>query len=209
MIKGAIAGLGGVLAALAGAGWASADPAPPPGPALIAPAPEVGAPAPEPFVAASEATAPNQGRAFTDMVREGSGALITRQVGGFTDLLGGALSPDLINRGLGLTQPSTFDPVAASEMLDPRYYRMPTGEEASPYALQTNVPPGPFARVNTLKGMHAAVHGGLGRTPRDQLGQPFPGTAPAPGSNIPPGLEQFYVVPEPPVLPVPPVPPVG
>jgi hypothetical protein len=35
------------------------------------------------------------------------------------------------------------------------------------------------------------LYGGLGQYPQDQLGQPLPGTAPPPGTNIPPGLVQY------------------
>lgn len=41
----------------------------------------------------------------------------------------------------------------------------------------------------------------LGQLPQEQLGQPLPGTAPPPGTNIPPGLVQF--------LPDPAAPPPG
>lgn len=40
-------------------------------------------------------------------------------------------------------------------------------------------------RAGMLKG------GLLGQMPQDRLGQPLPGTAPPPGTNIPPGLFQF------------------
>lgn len=44
------------------------------------------------------------------------------------------------------------------------------------------------------------LRGGLlGQSPQEQLGQPLPGTAPPPGTNIPPGLVQF--LPEPPSPP--------
>ena len=47
------------------------------------------------------------------------------------------------------------------------------------------------AGIDTLRGQHAIVHGALGRMPADQLGQPLPGTAPPPGTNLPAGPEQF------------------
>ena len=51
----------------------------------------------------------------------------------------------------------------------------------------------------------------LGQMPREQLGESLPGTAPPPGTNIPPGLVEFRPdpadVPPPPGAPVPPVPP--
>ncbi len=40
-------------------------------------------------------------------------------------------------------------------------------------------------RAGMLKG------GFLGQMPQEQLGEPLPGTAPPPGTNIPPGLVQF------------------
>jgi hypothetical protein len=48
-------------------------------------------------------------------------------------------------------------------------------------------------RAGMLKG------GLLGQTPQEQLGEPLPGTAPPPGTNIPPGLVQFQ--PDPPAPP--------
>ena len=57
-------------------------------------------------------------------------------------------------------------------------------------------------RAGMLKG------GLLGQTPQEQLGEPLPGTAPPPGTNIPPGLVQFQPDPPPPPgAPVPPPPP--
>ena len=46
----------------------------------------------------------------------------------------------------------------------------------------------------------------MGKLDPDQLGEPLPGTAPPPGTNIPVGLEQY--LPEPPPA-IPPVPPPG
>ena len=45
----------------------------------------------------------------------------------------------------------------------------------------------------------------LGQLPKEQLGQPLPGTAPPPGTNVPPGLIQFMPPPPDPAAP-PPVP---
>lgn len=41
----------------------------------------------------------------------------------------------------------------------------------------------------------------LGQMPKDQLGEPLPGTAPGPGINIPPGLGQDLPQPLPPAAP--------
>jgi hypothetical protein len=54
-------------------------------------------------------------------------------------------------------------------------------------------------RAGMLKG------GLLGQMPQEQLGEALPGTAPPPGTNIPPGLVQFQ--PDPPPPPGAPVPP--
>lgn len=195
----ALAGLAGTLAAFCISAAASAEPPPPPDPAPIGPPAEIAAPPPDPFAAASEQTSSDQ-------------------VGTLAALLAGptgAPPADVLNRGVGLTAPPPVDPLAAAGMMYPQYYRMPSGEEASPYVLQTDVPPGPFARVDAFKGVHALIHGGLGRMPGGELGQPLPGIAPPPGTNLPPGLEQFYVVPGPvadplqPPPPLPQVPPVG
>jgi hypothetical protein len=53
-------------------------------------------------------------------------------------------------------------------------------------------------RAGMLKG------GLLGQMPQEQLGEPLPGTAPLPGTNVPPGLGQF--LPDPADAPPPPAP---
>jgi len=60
------------------------------------------------------------------------------------------------------------------------------------------------------------TYGGLGQAPKQQLGEPLPGTAPPPGTVIPPGLVDFLPDPAdgptpPPglILPPPPPPPPG
>ena len=99
------------------------------------------------------------------------------------------------------------DFLSVSDFLNPTNYRMPAPETVSPYQLSDGVP-SPFARIDTLRGQHAIVHGALGRMSADQLGQPLPGTAPPPGTNIPPGLGQYYVPPDPAPAPLPPGAPV-
>lgn len=83
------------------------------------------------------------------------------------------------------------DPLAAVGLLMPQNFGMPDGDQISPYTLSPNSPSG-FARIDAYQGVHALLHSGLGRMPRDQLGQPLPGTAPPPGTALPPGLAQFY-----------------
>ena len=96
------------------------------------------------------------------------------------------------------------DPLALAQLLMPQNFRMPTPDQVSPYLLAPNVDPSPFARIDAWKGVHALLHGGLGRLPGDELGQALPGTAAPPGSNLPPGLEQFYIADPPPLPPPPP-----
>ena len=195
MIQRALAGLAGVLVTLAGSGIAAAEPAPPPDPAPTGPPAEAVAPPLDPFAAASEQTKSDQVGTLADLLSAGAGA-----------------PAEVLNQGVGLSAPPPVDPLAAAGLLYPQYYRMPSGEMASPYVLQTDVPAGPFARVDAFKGVHALIHGGLGRMPGGELGQPLEGTAPVPGTNLPPGLEQFFTTAEAgpdPLLPIPPVPPVG
>jgi hypothetical protein len=56
-------------------------------------------------------------------------------------------------------------------------------------------------RAGMLKG------GLLGQMPQQQLGESLPGTAPPPGTNIPPGLVQFQPDPAAPPDGAPPPPP--
>ncbi|MHA7661879.1 hypothetical protein [Mycolicibacterium sp. HS_4_1] len=49
--------------------------------------------------------------------------------------------------------------------------------------------------------------GSLSQWNQQQLGEALPGTAPPPGTNIPPGLAQYYEPPDPPVAPGAPAPP--
>jgi hypothetical protein len=88
-----------------------------------------------------------------------------------------------------------------AQALQPQNFRMPTADQVSPYALAPNDNPSPFARLDAFRGVHALAHSNLGRLPGDQLGQPLPGTAPPPETNLPAGLEQFYAAPEVPASP--------
>ena len=156
-------------------GVASADPAPA-DPAVIVPTAGTDAPPPapvDPFAAASAMTQSNP-------------------TGFLTQLLG----PGGVSSGamIGLSQaPPTDALAAAASLLMPNNYRMPAGD--NPYVMESNVPPGPFARVDAFRGQHAMAHAGYGRMPGNELGVPLPGTAPQPGMNIPAGLEQYYVPP--------------
>lgn len=182
-------GLGLAVWAL-GAGSAAADPEPAPDPGVEAPLAAPPIPA-DPFTIVSTQSKDNP-------------------VGALAGLLGNETASStmaMANQGVGLSAPPPMDPLSAIGMLYAQNFRMPSGDEMSPYVLQTNVPAGPFARVDAAKGVHALAHGSLGRVPGSELGQALPGIAPPPGTNLPPGLEQFYSPPDAPAEVPPPVPP--
>lgn len=85
----------------------------------------------------------------------------------------------------GAPVPNT-DLLSAGQFLNPTQYRVPGDGADNQYQLQPGTP-GPFARVDGLKGTHAMLHGALGRMPAPQLSEPLPGTAPPAGTNIPVG----------------------
>lgn len=184
---------GAIVATPAGA---AAEPAP--DPAL--PAEVIGSEVPpivDPFIATSQITKQSPLAAFVDVLAQASPDIV--------------LAPSTTPGGVPAP-----DPLASIAMLTPKNYRMPTGELPSPYVLATGVPPGPFARVDGWKGVHAMIHAGLGRMPGVELGQALPGTAPPPGTALPPGLVQFLpdpveLVPADPAAPLipPPVSPAG
>ncbi|WP_319436840.1 hypothetical protein [Mycobacterium sp. RTGN5] len=143
-----------------------------------------------------------------------SGVALQDSLNGFAGILGGPAgnqmllgqtpAPAVAPGGNAPATPPDVQVLDGTQLLLPRNYRTQQGADdptPSPYDLQQGVPPGPFARVDGLKGVHAMVHGALGRMPADQLGQPLPGTAPPPGTNIPAGPEDF--LPDPAALPPP------
>lgn len=170
---------------LFGSGVATAEPTVPdpaiadPGPPPVAPVDVVNAPLPvvDPFTAASQQSKADPAGALAGL------------------LTGGGSPAAAVAQGVGLGGAPPVNPLADVSSLMAHNYRMPTGDEASPYVLQTDVPPGPFARVDAFKGLHAMLHGSLGRMPGSELGQPLPGTAPPPGTAIPAGIEQFVAPP--------------
>ena len=189
-----------VVALVASPATATADPAAPaPDPVLLAEVPggELPPPVVDPFTTTSQITKQNPLAAFVDVLAQASPDVVLAP----STTPGGAPAPD---------------PLASVAMLFPKNYRMPTGDVPSPYVLATGVAPGPFARVDGWKGVHAVGHAALGRMPGVELGQPLPGTAPPPGTAIPLGLVQFLpdpaeLVPADPAAPMipPPVPPAG
>jgi hypothetical protein len=197
----AVTGALGVAALLAPTATAVAEPIPPADQAVIVPAdPAVDAaaaavPAPNPFTANSQLTKDNPLMGFVDMLSQASPAT----------LLNPPPAPGSV---------AAVNPLVGVELLMPENYGMPAGDSASPYVLGEGNN-GPFARVNAFKGVHALGHAGLGRMPREMLGQPLPGTAPPPGTAIPLGILEFLpdpaelVPPDPAAIAVLPVAPVG
>lgn len=194
LAKGAAAAALVVGAAVTSMATAAADDPAPPDPAL----PADPAPPPPP---------PAQG------LLPPPGAL-TDSLNGFANYIAGDAGQQLLLgqtpvpavAGTAPAAPPTADILNGSQLLIPQNYGMPTPDQTSPYQLAPGAD-GPFARVNQFKGVHAMLHGALGRMPADQLGQPLPGTAPPPGTNIPAGPEQFLPDPAAPPAPAPPAPP--
>jgi len=132
------------------------------------------APPPEPVVPLPVPPPPVTPPTAAELTAEDPGAALTGLIG--TGAAVAAITPDMLG---------------TASLLFPQNYRMPGDDQLSPYPLTEGVPPGPFARVDAYRGVHALLHGALGRMPRDQLGVPLPGTTPLPDSVLPPGLEQF------------------
>lgn len=183
----AAAGFGAL--AVATAATAGADPEPAPAPPVL---PAEGAPAPP----------PPQGQ---DLLSAAAGAAGQNPVSAMADLLGTTTNPVLAFGQAAVPGTPGGDQMVPPTSLMPQYYRMPTPDMTSPYTLTQDAPAGPFARIDAFKGVHALLHGSLGRMPADQLGDPLPGTVAPPGSVLPPGPEQFLPDPAP-VLPPPPPP---
>ncbi|TGD87967.1 hypothetical protein BayCH28_09180 [Mycolicibacterium sp. CH28] len=139
---------------------------------------------------------------------------ISDSVSGFADYLAGPAGSQLLLgqtptpalAGTAPAAPPNADILNGAQLLMAQNNGMPTPDQTSPYQLGPGAD-GPFARVNQWKGVHAFLHGALGRMPADQLGQPLPGTAPPPGTNIPAGPEQFLPDPAVPPNPAPPADP--
>lgn len=193
----ALAGAGFGVAAVAGAATAVADPEP--APPIVASDGDPAAPLPPPGDPAAPLPPP------ADPLLAAATETKQNPVTAMADLIGSSTSPVMVfGQSIAPGAPGADSLVPATSLM-PQYYRMPTPDMTSPYQLTENAPAGPFARIDAFKGVHALLHGALGRMPADQLGDPLPGTAPPPGVVIPAGPEQF--LPDP--AAVPPPPPVG
>jgi hypothetical protein len=182
----------GVLAvgtAVASAAAAAADPAPP---VPADPAAPTGPPDPGPPATAMDTMTGILGQS-------------TSSPTGFDLLLSQSPVP-----GVPGNQPAA--PMGVSALDSPQYLfgpNMKLSEQGQQSMYSTgptdpNAPP-PSGRIDGLQRAHGIWHQGMGRLDLAQLGQPLPGTAPPPGTNLPPGPEQF--LPDPPPPPGAPLPP--
>jgi hypothetical protein len=178
----AVAGLLVVGAAVASSATATADPAPPPpaDPAAPGPLPDASPPdpaAPPPTALGTMGAILNQGQP--------TGANPT----GFD--LGLTQTPIPALPG---TQPSSMPAGALNAgqyLFGPNMKLAEQGQQSMYSAGPTdmNAPPA-SGRIDAIQRAHGLWHMGIGQMPQDQLGQPLPGTAPPPGTNIPQGLGQ-------------------
>ena len=196
----AVAGVLCVCAAVGCAGTAAADPPPPP------PGPEVPAPPPEPPMLTNTM--------MTPLAMGGNGplgpggipsGLLPGSDGAGVDLMLGQHELPAVQGPVGAPDISFLEP---SGNLFPHNFKLPSQGQTSVYS---QAPPDPDAQnpglLDYLQGAHGLWHEGMGRMDQDQLGQPLPGTAPPPGTNLPAGPMQF--LPDPPPPPGAPPPPGG
>jgi hypothetical protein len=195
------AGLISVAAAVSSATTAAADP-PPPVPAPLPP----GLPPPAPGPAVPIVGAPLGPNGLSVLGQTGvatqPGHLGAPQVPGLdvSTLLGQSAAPsapgtgpgappnlDMFNNGYGIQQ--NIEPAAPGQG---QQFDVAPGQENANVSRREWL--GRYIdmyRAGMLKG------GLLGQAPQEQLGQPLPGTAPPPGTNIPPGLVQCQPGPPP------------
>ena len=187
-------------AAVASAATAAADPPPPvpADPAAPVPPPVADA-APAPVADAPPAPVADAPPAPSGQPLSSFANYFLGSTGGQELVLGQTPVPAV--PGSQAAAPPSQDVLNGSQFLVPHNYRVPPPDQESPYPLAQGTP-GPFARVDGLKGMHAMVHGALGRMPHAQLSEPLPGTAPPPGTALPPG--PMDNLPDPALLPPPP-----
>ena len=145
-------------------------------------------PDPEPPVIPADGNTPPPPQ---NLISAAAGAAGQNPVAAMADLMGTSTSPVMVFGQSVVPGSPGADQLVPPTSLMPQYYRMPTPDMTSPYLLTEDAPAGPFARVDAFKGVHALLHGALGRMPAADLGQPLPGTEPLPGTVIPAGPEQF------------------
>lgn len=182
-----VTGLGLAVSALAWSPPAVADP-PPPDPATAVPAPPPAGYVPPPSgigsVLAQSDSNPMGPLGLPDLAAYAPGLLLWQNAvpstpGAATDVA----APDLNAFNSDYLLPQNVAPAAPGEGV--------AGDGIGP----TPQDPG-TGRLAFLRRLHGMYQDGgltgafLGQVPDEQLGQPLPGTAPAPGIYLPPGLGQ-------------------
>jgi hypothetical protein len=175
------AGMLAVGAAVASSATAAADPPPPP------PAPADPAPPPQPT-----GFLPAPGTPLQNFLPEGGLAPNS----GYDFLLGQSPVPALpANQN---QQPLILDPAAIQSLRSTNFALAGQGQQSfysyTPTA-QDAPPPG---LIDNIKGAHGLWHYPMGKLDPGQLGEPLPGTAPPPGTNVPVGLGEGLPDPGPP-----------
>ena len=165
----AVAGMLGFGAVIASAATAAADP--PPGPVEPAP-PAEGQPGAPP--------------AITPLI-EGDVPQSPNPSPGYDFLLG--QSPLPTAPGSQPVQPIWFLDQAVTQSMMPTNFALAGQGQQSYYSYTPITPDAPPAGLlDNLRGAHGLWHYEMGRLDQSQLGEPLPGTAPPPGTNIPVGL---------------------
>jgi hypothetical protein len=195
----AVAAVGFVTvgAAVLGGATAAADPAPPPPP----PADPVPPPPPGPTVPMLGSVGPNGLAPLAQAGDPAPGPAGLPVVSGLdeTTVLGQNATPSAPGAGPGVVPNlrafnNAYGPqqnLVPSAPGQGQQFDVAPGEENSDVNARTWM--GRYIdmyRAGMLKG------GLLGQVPQEQLGEPLPGTAPPPGTNVPAGLGQFLPGPE-------------
>jgi hypothetical protein len=213
----AAAGVLALGAAVASAAAAAADPPPPADPLLLPPGapPPPDAPPPPP----PGPSIPGMGQLTTGfgvLAQNGSeqnpAALGAPPVVGLdqTTVLGQNAIPSVPNSGPGAVpnlnvfnnQYGIQQNLVPSAPGQGQLFDVPPGQEHDDVSRREW-----FGRFIDMQRAGLLKGGLLGQMPQQQLGEPLPGTAPPPGTNIPPGLVQFQPDPPPPPDPAAPPPP--
>jgi hypothetical protein len=107
-------------------------------------------------------------------------------------------------------QQGTFLDPSAIQALKPTNFALTGQGQQSFYSNTPAAPDAPPANfIDNAKGAHGLWNYQMGKIDPSQLGQPLPGTAPPPGTNVPVGVVDFLPDPATPPPPGAPPPPAG
>jgi hypothetical protein len=207
LTAGLAAGMLAAGAAVASAATAAADDIPPP-PAPTEPAPPPAAPAPAgptgflPPAGTLQNFLPEGGMA------PGSGYDFLLGQEPIPTAQGGQPTPTVVGEDgqpvPAAPQQTILDP-SAIQAMKPTNFSLAGQGQQSMYSYTPAAPGAPPPTfIDNARGAHGIWNYGMGRLTTEQLGEPLPGTAPPPGTNIPAGLAPD---PNDPSAPPPPQPP--